>query len=274
MYTPPQAIAANKLPTSPRRLGIQGAAGVGKTFASLTFPNVIYADIDNKFTGYRAAHPECEVPTLPFWNRKFVTEVCKCFNNGNREETKYPPNTRDAVKYWIVEEASKLTPDQTLVLDSWTSLQIAFDIQSNLPHEQVRSPKTGELDTFAFWRAKKNYTRELTDALKRLSCSVVLICHETPDRDDDGKIIGIKVLMEGAGADELPTQFTDWYRQKYFAKFEDAIGVYPKLERSVYDLSKGYMWQTEKDKYFQTACKSNPKLAPLVPAVYSSLTIS
>ena len=44
---------ASELPSSPIRLGLQGLPGIGKTFGALTFPNVVYADLDNKMAGWR-----------------------------------------------------------------------------------------------------------------------------------------------------------------------------------------------------------------------------
>jgi len=274
MYIPPAATPANALKSTPLRLGLQGVAGVGKTWSALTFPNPVYCDIDNKLKGYLEQNPSSSFPVLQFWNRDFIVNTCKCSNSEGKDNPKHPPNMRDAFKYWLTEEGSKLTTDQTLIIDSWTSLQTGFDLQSRLQHEVVYSKKTGEVDTFAFWGKKKSYSTEITDLIKRLSCNVILLCHEQYERDDDNKIIGIKVLMDGSFSYELPTQYTDWYRQRFFAEFKDAVAVYPKLTKEAYELSKGYMWQTEKDKYFQNACKSRKGIEFLVPATYESLKIS
>jgi len=269
LYTPRGAVAMDKYPSTPRRLCLIGLPGVGKTFAALTFPNPIVADLDNKLLGYRQSNPDSKFLAMPFWNMEFCSVFCKCTNAGygKPNNPKYPPNARDALKYWLLEEGPKLSKDTTFILDSWTSLQTAFDIQTNLPHEITFSPTTGKEDGFAFWKKKKQYSKEIIESIKSLSCNVVVICHETYERNDNGNIIGVKALMDGSYADELPSAFTDVYRQKILTK-DDALLLKLKQDGNV-----GYYWQTCKDSKFQIACKSIPNLPDYVPANYASLTI-
>ena len=268
LYIPPASMLPSAYPASPTRMLLVGGAGRGKTFSAMTFPNPIICDLDNKLNGYKQFKPTHEFHAIPFWNTKFVTEVCKCNNAGPGKpfNPKYPANTRDAFKYWLIEEGPKLTKEQTLIVDSWTSMHTAFDLQSKLPHEVVWSTKTGQEDGFAFWGRKKQYSKEIVDALKALSCNVVVIAHETFERDENGRIIGLKALQDGSYADELPTQFTDVYRQHVFTK-EEAAKRGLKQDENI-----AYWWQTDKDQYFTFACKSKPSLPAFVTADYSSLT--
>jgi len=264
-YIPKGALEAKQYPSSPCRLLLVGLSGTGKTFSSLLdTPNPIIADFDNKLSGFRLAHPEIGFHAIPFWDMKFCVETMKCLNDesGKPNNPKYPPNSRDAFKYWLAEEGLKLQPNQTFILDSWTSLQASFDTQSSLPHEIVFSKKTGEEDTYKFWGRKKNYARDVTTALKSLQCNVIVIAHETFERNDNGSVIGLKALMDGSYADELPSQFTDVYRQRIFTQEEAA-----KLNLK----QAGYYWQTNKDQYFKFSCKANPKLNDYIPATWTSL---
>lgn len=262
LYIPKGAMDMASYPRSPIRLGIQGAPGTGKTWAVLTFPNPVYCDLDNKLRGWRAANPDTPLTAVPFWNQEFVVGTMKCNNESNKNNPKFQPNVRDAVDYWLSEEGVKLGPNQTLIFDSWTSLQTFFDLQTSMPHEVEYSAKTGKPDGYAFWRRKMEYSKKIVSALKVLKCNVVVICHETPERDEEGRIVGIKPLQQGQYADEIAGQFTDWYRQRYF---DEKTANELKLPKA------GYYWQTCKDRYFTMGCKSIPSIADYVPAHYSSL---
>ena len=253
-------------PASPTRLLLIGLPGTGKTFSAMTFPNPVVCDLDNKLSGYRKHKPEEKFLAIPFWNVDFVVKECKMSNAGPGKTNlaSLPPNTRDAFKYWLIEEGVKLTKDYTLIVDSWTSLQTAFDLQSKAPHEIVYG-KTGQEDGFAFWGRKKQYSKEIVSALKTLSCNVVVICHETYERNEEGRIVGLKALQDGSYADELPSQFTDVYRQMVLTKEEAAKRGLKQEEEH------GYYWCTDKNDKFTFACKSNPKLAGFVKANYQSL---
>lgn len=265
LYKPKGAVESEDYPACHWRIMLVGLGGTGKTISAIRdTPNPVVCDFDNALGGFRKMFPDKQFQAIPFWDRKFVTEVMKCRNSdhGQPENMKHPPNARDAFKYWLSEEAPQLTGNQTLVLDSWTSLQAAFDVQSLQEHEKSYSKKTGEEDTRDFWGRKKNYARDITVALKLLPCNVIVIAHETYERNDNGSIVGIKAVMDGSFADELPTQFTDVYRQRFFTK-EEAATLNLK--------DSGYYWQAGKDQYFKFGKKSKPSLADYIPATWNSL---
>ena len=261
----------NALPKQPIRLLIQGPPGEGKTWAALTFPNPIIRNFDNKLTGYKEAHPDSKISTVIF-DEKLCVEQLKCSNMGfgKPNNPAMPLNIRDAAKKWLQVFGPQLTPDMTLIDDSWTSLQNRFDLQSQLPHE-ISYSRSGEEDKFAFWRLKQKYSAEMTELYKALKCNVVVICHEVRERNEDGNLTGkLKPLMQGGFADQLAGQFTDCYRQvcltpdmKDFASYEKQLGRKINGERE-------YVWQTKSNAMF-TACVSVPGLKDLVPANYSSL---
>ena len=267
LYIPKDSVNSSTLPTSPIRLGIMGVAGSGKTFSALTFPNPVVLDLDNKLGGYREANPAVSFPVLPFWNREFVEGTLKVINNTKTRtiDTSYPHNVRDAVDKWLTSEGPKLTPEQTLIVDSFTALNDGFANQTNLPWE-VEYSRSGEIDGFAFWKKLLAYNSRICTLLKALPCNVVAIFHELPDRNENGTIMGLKPLLQGQSADKCPGYFTDFYRQRVFTK--DNPGPF-KIEDPK---AQVYAWQTCKDKYFQIACKSRHLIPDYVVANFSSLT--
>ncbi len=253
---------------SPVRLLLMGPPGVGKTFSAFSFPNPVYIDLDHKLNGYRSWKPEHEFPMFPFWDAKFIQEKIKMPNAPNGQYTdKNPPNVAGAFKKWLIEEARHLTPEQTLIVDSWTNLHNFFDIYTQLPHEMPRSKKPPfEEDTRAFWGLKLNFTIEMLKLFTNLNCGLVVIAHEMYTTDDEGKILGLKPLMQGSGRDHMGKDFTDVYRQRVFVK------DYPEGCKPPEGKTESYVWQTGKDQYFQMACKSNPYMPNFVPAEYASFT--
>jgi hypothetical protein len=275
LHIPSKYINIKDLPISPIRLGIIGVPGAGKTWSALSFPNPVYVDFDNKTKGWRSSNPDKTPPVLPFWNKDFVVNQLGIKNYRapgqntytiNKDE--YTHNVRDAFKKWLTEEAVKLTPEQTLIIDSFSSLNDFFDIQSKLPWEIVYSPKTGQEDGFAFWGLKLKYNTEINTSLKNLSCNVVSLFHEMPEKDEEGRVLGIKPLIQGQSADRTPKDYTDFFRQKVFNKADSDC---PKEITWFTDKGEAYTWVTVKSKYLQIACKSNEKYPALMEANYSSL---
>jgi len=264
MHIPTHATQSNTVETPPIRLGIIGVPGSGKTFAALTAPNPIVADLDNKLAGYIKSNPEHKFPILPFWNKKFVVETLGVKNHGNTNDDRFPHNIRDAFKKWLATEACKLSSEQTLIVDSFTNLNDGFDIQSQLDWEKVYSPKTGQEDVFAFWKLKLQFNTEINALLKNLTCNVISIFHELPERDENGRVLGIKPLIQGQSADRVPKDYTDFYRQKVITRDMD-IKKFPGVDWAG-DEREIYVWQRCKDQYFQIACSSSVKGAPFVRA--------
>lgn len=234
------------------RLGIQGAPNTGKTTAALTAPNPVVADFDNKLSLTNAVangvDPET-VKIIPFYNPEFVDKI------KPRANPRFAPNKRDAFTIWLINEGTKLTAEQTLIIDSWTMLQAAFDQQTG--YEPATS-RNGAEDKFVFWARKIEYAKELCERLKSLACHVIVTFHETVDRDDEGKPTGkVKLVMQGQFADQLAGHFTDWFRQHALAKLAD-----PSNPRSAV-IGSDYQWQTTSDN----VCNCGTHLIGIKPKV-------
>lgn len=238
------------------RLGLQAAPNCGKTTSALTFPNVVVADFDNKLsaTNAKLAGKElADVTIIPFYDADF------CDSLVPRKNKLFAPNKRDAFTAWLNKEAVNMQQDQTLIIDSWTMLQAAFDQQTG--YEPAIS-RNGSEDKFVFWARKVEFSKEVCERLKTLNCHVVVTFHETIDRDDEGRPTGkMKPVMQGQFADQLAGHFTDWFRQHAVAKLKDPAN--PRSEI----IGTEYLWQTTADNVCNCGTHIHG-LKPRVPATY------
>lgn len=237
MYTPP--LATNlKNETMPQIcLGLIGAPGSGKTTACLTAPNPIIFNIDRGLTG----HIGKDILTIPVYSSAFIRD----------QKT----NRKDFIAKWLGTEAPKLTSEQTLVIDSWTTLQAAFDVQTE--KEPVYT-KNGEEDGFAFWKRKQQWSRDICEMIKGLACHVIITFHEQIQRDPTGNPTSkIEPVMQGQFKDILPVYFTDFFRQ---------VATTPKGSdgKPVPNAQTIFEWQTQPDNIVN--CKTRligvPKMVP------------
>lgn len=243
MYNPPESIGINPYPHF--RLGLQGAPNTGKTWSALSFPNPLVANFDNKLGAH--IHRK-DVKQIPFWDVNFIATLV------NKPAPGKYINRRDAFKFWLRDNGHKLDTDQTFIIDSWTMLCNAVHQEFTQNHPR---DKKGELCTYTYWRMVKQYCADICECLKGLSCSVVVTCHETVERNDEGQLTGkMKPLMTGSFADEMAGHFTDWFR---------AV-VDPKENTS----SVKYFWQTSGDRLFDGG-SSVPGIPKLIPANYQTL---
>lgn len=206
MYKPPYALSIKDLPHQQIRLGLMGPSGTGKTTGALTFPNPTVIDIDNNLIAHKKRE---DVTVLPFTSNDWIRD--KLGFKYNMNEVKFP--IRDAVKYYLKTEAQKLEADQTLVLDSWTTLQDEFDKQSDPSLEPVRS-SDGSINSYAFWDKKIDYALEILTILKTLKCHVVVSFHQQEPRGEYGsKMLGkLEPLMQGKFVKKIGLYFTDFYQ--------------------------------------------------------------
>lgn len=211
LYIPPGCETLDKAKTDPQiRLGLQGMPGCGKTWLALTFPNPIVANFDRGLIGHRGRSDVIEVP---FYDGKFVDSIVK------RDGLQGPPNRKDALSIWLSKEATKLSAQQTLVLDSNKQIQNEYHVWYKM--NPVIS-KSGKENDFAEWNLKINYFNDLGTSLKELKCNVIYICHETPDRDKEGNLTGMnRPLVSGQIGDAIASDYTDWYRVIAVAKPAD-----------------------------------------------------
>jgi hypothetical protein len=272
LYIPQGAETLEHLVLPQFRIGIQGPAGEGKTHSSLTFPNPVLCNFNR---GHGAHIGRKDVLDVPFYNDSFVDKQFP-------KKTGFPSNRKDAFLSWSKKEAPKLTPLQTLVIDSGTDVEKAFHTQEAL--EPSYSDK-GKLDKFAVWRNKINYFNDISTALKNLECSLIWISHETKDRNDDGELNGkIKPLLSGQSGDTLLNEFTDWFRQmsgdkKVVDKITPEIlklwGFKTVKEyqdmQDLFDGNSIYFWQTESSDTVTCKRSSFINMPRFVPAYYSVL---
>lgn len=240
------------------RILIQGPPGSGKTYSALTFPNPVVGNHDRGLVAHQGRK---DVTEIPFYDPSFAK-----------------PNRLEKYKAFLRTEMLKLEAEQTYIDDSWTSIQDSFDESTPASF----SSSTGREDKFVFWKMKMDFSRDVCDSYKKLKCNVILICHETPERDDNGRITGLKPLQQGQFADKLGSYFTDIFRMLVIPKHasEDKLKPY-KLEQfgckswaefvQLYSLfpdsQSMFVWQTKPDDYAKCkTCLLNPPL--YIPATY------
>lgn len=255
-YQPKNSMTLDSKRFKQLRVGLLAAPNSGKTTAALTFPGPVVADFDNKLSATNAicaGKKLSDITIIPFYDAAFVDSV------KPRSNPRFAPNKRDAFLSWLNTEAVQLQSDQTLIIDSWTMLQAAFDQQTNY---EPAIGRNGSEDKFVFWARKIEYAKEIMERLKTLNCHVVVTFHETVDRDDDGKLTGrVLPLMQGKFADQLAGHFTDWFRQHAVAKLKD-----PSNPRSEI-IGTDYLWQTTSDNVANCGTHLNG-IKPRVPANY------
>mgnify|MGYP003393341740 CR=1 FL=1 len=258
LYIPP--IATTEIDKySSLIVGIQGAPGSGKTVSSLTFPNPIIAllekpDLEGMLTlpilaGVKPA-------LLPFYSSEWLDKnsLPKFPTPGGIGGLQHDP--AGCFKSWLSGTAQKLTGEQTLVVDNWTRLQEHFD-KINWSYKTLT--KRGEEDDFAPWDRKLTFSEEVMNSLVNLTCNVVVLFHEIPERDKaTGQLLDkIQPLQQGKFIAKLKSYFPNFFRQHCLESKENK----GQME---------YMWQVKGNTGFDAKC-SKPNLPMLVPAHYSSL---
>lgn len=268
LYKPPGAITLDTVDSNIQiRLGIQGPFGSGKTFAAATFPNPVFLSLDRGLLGLSGRK---DIIEIPFYNASFVESICK-----KESETYYdlktnrtrvtPPNRKDAIVTWLMTEATKLTKDQTLVLDNQTDLQTAYHSGYWTNPKITKGTNKGgggDIDSWAEWNQKVDWFLEIMVSLKGLRCNVVYIAHETQERDTKGNLTGqLTPLLTGQFGDQIGKHFTDWYRAHVITKpktaeemqkKESAMGSRAYVEECMKSTPTTcnvmYLWQTQTDE--------------------------
>lgn len=255
IYKPTLAVTAASQVTPQIRLLLIGKPASGKSWAAATFPNPLFADFDNSCTSLKQLKDDILI--LPFYSTEFVREKLRSLN------------AMSAFLDWLATEAKKLTSEQTLVIDSLSTLQDAF--HSTLEASPKKNAK-GEDDGFYLWGEKIKYFRNIHMHLISLKCHVVVTAHEREIRDDKtGALLG-KVLpsMSGSFCDRLGQFYTDIFHQ--FAREKLSPNGTPITEKD----SNGhnvplleYCWQVRGDNKYdlKTRMVSPPAI---VPATFAS----
>jgi len=270
LYVPPYSVRLCDIPMTQIRLGLQGYAGLGKTWSALSAPNPLIANFDNKLT----AHRHKQIPVIPFHNSVFVNEVRKTPNTADfKVNPKLPPNIHDCFLVWLKEEGFRLTNNQTLIPDSWTSLMNSFE----LFYKYNPVYQNGKENSWAPYTAKIAYAQEVMLILKSLSCHVIVTFHETDHRDKTTKELTGKIrpLMSGQFADQIAGHFTDWYRMHHVPKVkangeEVILNKGTPFEYKIQDPNGEYFWQTKSDDTVDCCC-SMPDVPMMVRADFSKV---
>jgi len=242
MFIPKEAIQTE--PRAKEIIALLGAPASGKTTACLTFPNRIWLDFDHKL-------PAGEV-SIPFWDATFCDKIARRFSD------KCPANQRDAFKKWLTENYSKFTGEQTVILDSYTNMQAAFNQQERLENDMIADEKKSG---FTFWGNKMRFSEEISNFIKSMRCRVVVIFHERLERDNEGEITGkISPVLDGRYKDEILKDFTDVWRQICFPYKKDERGNFVIVNGKKV-VEEQWVWQLMSDDAFN--CNMNPILGAL-----------
>lgn len=251
------AIPLAEIEVAPIQLGLQGPPGSGKTTAALTFPNPVVLDFDK---GLQAHVGREGARTVPFYSADWVLS----YMGGKFKPTLQgaTPNRRDALKHWLDNEARKLRADETLILDSWSAVQDAFDMETRLV---PRHTKKGEIDDYAFWDDKIEYARYIFVTLQGLRCHSIVTFHETKVRDPKNGILLEKIepLMQGKFVARIKQFFSDYYRCSCESSdTKDAAGKAA--------VKHNYLWQVNSNSMFDAKRRALKTDLVFVPASYQS----
>lgn len=241
MHIPKSAISLKDKPQAQLRLGLQGPPASGKTTSSLTFPNPIVADFDGGLTQFAGS----DILHIPFYDPEFIEKIMDC----KITDKAIFPNRKKALIKFLQLDALKFTQEQTLILDSWTAIQTAFDFQTNA---EPKYTQQGKIDEYAFWAEKIEYSEKVMVYLCSLKCNVVVTLHESSIRDPHtGQLMEkLAPLMQGKFVAQLKRWFTDFFRMISEEK-KNKEGKVDKIE---------YFWQIRSDNKFdaKTRLKNIP----------------
>lgn len=241
MHIPIETIKTEK---TTERIALIGAPGSGKTTACLTFPAPLFYDFDHKLP--------IGIQAIPLWDAKWVGSYVK--NTFN------VPNRRDAFKKHLRENHYKYTEEQTIIIDSWSLLQNAFDQQTRPEEDMAAKP-----NDYNFWARKAAYAVEIMEMLKACKCRVVVTFHETIERDAEGDPTGkLRPLMDGKFKDQILGHFTDVWRQLHNPFDIDANGKYIMESALKRKVKYGFYWQLIGDTLIDT--NTNATLGKIVSA--------
>jgi len=265
IYIPAIAASAIDEPIS-LMVGIQGEPGTGKSASSLTFPNPLPALFDKPHLKGILSLPhlaEVRPSYLPFYDGEWVKSKFKLAQSAEHKFV----DRATAFKKFLREEGIKLSPAQTLIVDSWSSLQDSFD---EVNWAEKKYGKDGKEDVFAYWQAKIDYAAEVHTLLKNLQCNVVVLFHEQKERDKaTGQLLDkIQPLMQGKYVTRLKEHYSNFFRQRV----REIVGKDGKTIIENGEKKIEYIWQTRSTDKFDAKC-SIPGLPGYIEANYKNLTV-
>lgn len=276
IYRPPNCPRLSDIPPEQIRVGIQGPPFEGKTTASLTFPNPIILSIDRKVSAH--THRD-DVILIPFHDVKFVNSIVP------KDGMNAPVNRKEALIKWLSTEGTKLSRQQTLILDGSTGIEEEYHIWYKFHEQELALSKTGQIDSFVEWNLKKKYFEELHLCLKSVPANIVYICHETADRDKKGELNGkVRPLLTGQSGDKLGGNLTDLFRAMAVSKPRDkeqadklikwagidAVTLAEWVASTPPVCQTIYLWQTQADELCDCGTSSMLNAPKYVLAHYNS----
>jgi hypothetical protein len=256
------------------RLGVQGFPGSGKDWAILGtpdgkqkgFPNPIVFNLDRGLGAHQGCSHIYEVP------------IYKMFKRTEQKEK---------ILEWLDREGSKLTENQTFVIDSLSSLDQIYHIWFKDNESQLAIGSNGSYNNFVEWQMKVKWFNELHVILKSFKCDVVLLCHESERADKSttpgqpGAYTGkLRPILSGAFGDLIVKEYTDWFRQHSGGKSadpkEDTLKNFRMtkaeflLMQSTFVGETIYYWQTKGSDLFDAKASSLVNPPTFIPATYES----
>ena len=236
LYIPKDSLNLKNITFPQIRLGLQGAPGSGKTFSALTFPNPIVVDFD----GGLVSHAGRDIPVIPFHSHEWMQTYAG--GNFKADAPGRQPSRHLALKHWLNSEGQKLSADQTLIIDSLTTLTNAM---ANYLDVHPFYTKNGQVDDFAPWAARIDYYDELHTILKSLRCHVVMITHETQVRDEKSGALLDKIapLLQGKYIAQLKIHYNFWFRCVALEQTKEING-------KKFKTGSEYWWQVRSDNQF------------------------
>lgn len=235
LYIPKHIVSMKDVSFPQIRLGLSGDSGSGKTTSALTFPNPIVLDFDNGLTQFTGL----DIPVVRFYDEETV-----CNMGFKPSKVGAMCNRKDALMFWLQNEGLKLKAGQTLILDSWTTIQNAFDVETAM-HPDIS--KKGNENERSFWVEKIKYSKKLMEYVMTLRCHIVVCFHEIKVRDQTtGQLLDkVQPLMKGGFVPEIKIFFTDFYRMVAEQK-RNNLGQ---------EESCKYYWQVNSSNAFDAKCR-------------------
>jgi len=229
MTIPQICKSSGDLSIAQRRLLLCSEPGEGKTYTSITTsPNPIVCDIDKGITDPRLV--ALNIPTFPIWDDEWRKNTLK-------KEVKC-----NAVMEIIKSHASNLTHEQTLIIDSLSSLQ---DDVAEYLWKIAPQNKEGQRDPFGYWETVKDWWIAFFTSLSALQCHVILTAHlgELKHKDNPALTIGYRPLIDGSIKNVIGRFFTDVIRQHAVEK------------KSGDNITTEYKWQVKSDSMFKSTSR-------------------
>jgi hypothetical protein len=166
---------------SPIRAIIFGRAGTGKTRGAMTFPNPVIMNFDNNL-------PK-GTPGIPCWNEEFLKKF-----------KPMPMTIADMYR----QISSQLAPDQTLIIDSLTSVERKFDTWEKT--NPIYTKRTMEPDGFSMFRRRLDFWNEIFELWRQSKHNLVVLMHQINEKNDKGEETqNVKPLLSGKAGDVVIT---------------------------------------------------------------------